>query len=397
MTGGRRRGITEYGLFGLDVILETGKLLGWPGGQFRAGFAYSSGTSLSTRYVGNNFPIQLADFATPGPRLTYLSYTQSMLDDKLSIRFGRLTINSVYGEEFLASEYFKAFNSVGFDLVPQGVFLNAPGAFGYPITTWGTRIKFEPAEQFYAMAGSYNGDPALKASNRDSVDFSLRGPPFVIGEFGFRRNYGEAATGLPGNLKLGAYFNGGKFAAFDSGLAGGATAIPGVPPKIVRGNYGFYILGDQAILRWGDPGENRHLGVFAALTVAPNERVDPVPYFFDAGVVAYGFLPSRPLRLLQRRPAARGRGSRRHEPVGCREGLRDDPGVDVRIRRATGIALTAGPSVHHQSWRQQGHPKRPGYRGGCRCQLLTVPRPCDPLNGPTKYKVFFRGGRYFGP
>jgi hypothetical protein len=25
--GGRRRGITEYGLFGLDVILETGKLL----------------------------------------------------------------------------------------------------------------------------------------------------------------------------------------------------------------------------------------------------------------------------------------------------------------------------------------------------------------------------------
>ncbi len=118
VTGGRRRGITEYGLFGLDVILETGKLLGWPGGQFRAGFAYSSGTSLSMRYVGNNFPIQLADVATPGPRLTYLSYTQSMLDDKLSIRFGRLTINSVYGEEFLASEYFKAFNSVGFDLVP---------------------------------------------------------------------------------------------------------------------------------------------------------------------------------------------------------------------------------------------------------------------------------------
>ena len=55
-------------------------------------------------------------------------------------------------------------------------------------------------------------------------------------------------------MKLGAYFNGGKFAAFDSGLAGGATAIPGVPPKIVRGNYGFYVLGDQAILRWGDPG-----------------------------------------------------------------------------------------------------------------------------------------------
>ena len=177
---------------------------------------------------------------------------------------------------------------------PAGGLFERAGAFGYPITTWGARIKFEPAEHFYAMAGSYNGDPALKPSNRDSIDYSLRGPPFVIGEFGFRRNYGEAATGLPRNLKLGAYFNGGKFAAFDSSLAGGTAASPGLPPKIVRGNYGFYILGDQAIWRWGDPGKNRHLGVFAALTLAPNERVDPVPYFFDAGVVAYGFLPSRP-------------------------------------------------------------------------------------------------------
>ena len=27
---------------------------------------------------------------------------------------------------------------------------------------------------------------------------------------------------------------------------------------------------------------------------APDQRVNQVPYFFDAGVVAYGFLPSRP-------------------------------------------------------------------------------------------------------
>jgi hypothetical protein len=71
----------------------------------------------------------------------------------LSIRFGRLTINSVYGEEFLASEYFKAFASVGIDLVPLAPFLNAPGAFGYPFATWGARVKFEPVDQFYVMGG----------------------------------------------------------------------------------------------------------------------------------------------------------------------------------------------------------------------------------------------------
>lgn len=67
-------------------------------------------------------------------RLTCLSYTPSLLEDRLSIRLGRLTINSVSSEELLGSQYVKAFSSVGIDLVPLGPFLNAPGAFGYPDT-----------------------------------------------------------------------------------------------------------------------------------------------------------------------------------------------------------------------------------------------------------------------
>ena len=60
------------------------------------------------------------------------------------------------------------------------------------------------------MVGCYNGDPELKEGDRHGVDFTLRGPPFVIGEVGYRRNYGTDAAGLPGNVKLGAYFNGGS-------------------------------------------------------------------------------------------------------------------------------------------------------------------------------------------
>jgi porin len=286
-SGGRRRGFSEYDLLALDLILETDKLLGWHGGEFRIGFANNSGTSLSQKYVGNNFPIQLADVADPNPRLTYLSYTQSLVDDKLSLRFGRLTLNSVYGEEFAGSQYVKAFTSVAFDLVPLGIFANAPGAFGYPLTTWGARVKFEPVESFYAMAGCYNGDPALKEGDRHGVDFTLRGPPFVIGEVGYRRNYGKDATGPAGNVKLGAYFNGGSADVFNPGLAGRPSAT-------VQARYGFYVVGDQTLARWGDPAGKRHLGAFAAFVCAPDQRVNQIPYFFDAGLVAYGFLPSRP-------------------------------------------------------------------------------------------------------
>jgi porin len=284
VTGGRRRGFSEYDLLALDILFDTDKLLELPGGEFHIGFANNSGTSLSQRYVGTNFPVQLADVADPNPRLTYLSYTQSLFDDKLSVRFGRLTINSVYGEEFAASQYFKAFTSVAFDLVPLGIFLNAPGAFGYPLTTWGARIKFEPVESLYAMVGCYNGDPELKEGDRHGVDFTMRGPAFVIGEVGYRRNYGKDATGLPGNLKLGAYFDGESAQVFESTQ----------PSQTVQARYGFYVLGDQAILRWGGPAEKRHLGAFTAFVCAPDERVNTVPYFFDAGLVAYGFLPSRP-------------------------------------------------------------------------------------------------------
>jgi porin len=286
-TGGLRQGFSEYDLLAVDLLLDTGKLFAWPGGDFHVGFANNSGTSLSRNYVGNNFPVQLADVASANPRLTYLSYTHSLFDDKLSVRFGRLTINSVYGEEFAGSQYFKAFTSVGLDLVPLGIFLNAPGAFGYPLTTWGARVKFEPLESFYAMVGCYNGDPDVKEGEHHGADFSMHGPPFVIGELGFRRNYRGAANSLPGNLKLGAWFNGGDAEVFGSGLAG-------QPQETVPGRYGIYVLGDQALARWGDPVEKRHLGVFGAFVTAPDERVNQVPYFFDAGLVAYGFFRSRP-------------------------------------------------------------------------------------------------------
>jgi len=115
----------------------------------------------------------------------------------------------------------------------------------------------------------------------------MRGPAFVIGEVGYRRNYGKDATGLPGNAKIGAYLNGGSAEVVGTGLASQPSETP-------QARYGFYVVSDQAIVRWGDLAEKRHLGVFAAFACAPNQRVDQLPYFFDTGLVAYGFLPSRP-------------------------------------------------------------------------------------------------------
>jgi carbohydrate-selective porin OprB len=199
------------------------------------------------------------------------------------------------------------------------------------------------------MVGCYNGDPDVKDADRHGVDFTLHGPAFVIGEVGYRRNYGTNATGLPGNVKIGAYFNGGSAEVFGSDLAG-------QPGETAQARYGFYAVGHQALTRWGDPAEKRHLGVFAAFVCAPDQRVNEVPYFFDAGLVAYGFLPSRPRDLagfgvvygsyssdLRRAEEVQSLDQPRRQ----RAELGDDPGVDVRLHLHTGPAGSAEPPVSH--------------------------------------------------
>ena len=173
-------------------------------------------------------------------------------------------------------------------LCGQGLFFNALGAFGYPLTTWGARVRYAPTKRVYVQAGAYNGDPKVKEGSRHGVDFSLRGPLFAIGELGLRWNYGQQDTGLARNLKIGGYYNGGTFPTT-------ATVSDSQTLRNAHGLYGLYILGDQQVWRWRDEGHgrDRYMGIFGAFTAAPQQRINTVPYFADAGVAAYGPFQSR--------------------------------------------------------------------------------------------------------
>jgi len=157
--------------------------------------------------------------APPGPRLTTLSYTQALFADQLSLRVGRLSIDSLYGEEFAGSSYFRQFTSVAFNAIPFAIFYNAPGTFGYPATTWGARARYVPRGDVYVMAGFYNGDPDVALASQHGLDFTLQGPPLGIGEIGWLRNQQPGATALPGNLKLGGFVLGGSVPAYTTSIS----------------------------------------------------------------------------------------------------------------------------------------------------------------------------------
>ena len=297
--GGEQTGATAYNLIGLDIRMNTDSLLGWEGGQFQIGGAVNFGTSLSSSYVGNSFPIQLADVAGTQPRLTYLSYTQTLEENRVSFRVGRLTVNSVFGEEFLGSDYFKSLVSVGFDLVPQGLFLNASGASGYPHTTWGTRLRYAPTKRLYVQAAGYNADTHQLAGSQHGLDLSLHGPLFTIGEIGVKHYAHDRDLKPSRNIKAGGFYTGGTH-----------EKVTNHALEPVRGLFGLYALVDQQILRykvpegtekataelsrWGDAEDQRHLGAFAAVVVVPEARTNIVPYFFNLGLMSYGLSAQRP-------------------------------------------------------------------------------------------------------
>jgi porin len=283
--GGEGLGFSTYSMLSGDVYVDTNKAMQLPGGMVHVGFSVNFGTQLSQDIVGNTFPIQSSDVAPPGPRLTTLSYTQSLFDDVVSVRLGRLSIDSLYGEEFAGSSYFRSFTSVAFNAIPFAIFYNSPGAFGYPATTWGARLKVEPRPDFYAMAGIYNGDPDVALADRYGIDFSLRGPAFAIAELGWRHSNSPAGMSLPGNVKVGAFVLGGAVQEY------GSTTLS-------AGRHGFYGVADQVLSRFGEPDSGRSLGIFGSVVIAPDASVSPMPHYFNAGLVAYGPFATRPRDLL---------------------------------------------------------------------------------------------------
>jgi len=129
---------------------------------------------------------------TGGQRTGFTDYSLAGLD----VRFDTARIFGWHGGQIRVGAAVNFGTSLSSSYVGKGLFFNAPGPFGYPLTTWGARVRYAPTKKVYLQAGAYNGDPKVKEGSRHGVDFSLRGPLFAIGELGLRWNYGQQDTGL---------------------------------------------------------------------------------------------------------------------------------------------------------------------------------------------------------
>lgn len=292
--GGLKRGAVYTGLLDFGVNVDFDKLVGWEGASFSTTWLWLSGRDASEDLAGNFLTISnIAGFNTL--RMLEMWFQQNLLNDALSIRIGQLTADS----EFFISDYGALFINGTFGW-PPAVYMNIPeGGPGYPMGAPGVRIALNPVDWFTFQTAAFQGDVFAQDLNRHGFRWRLneRLGYFLINEAQIRWHHSDASAGLPGQLKIGAWFHTADFAAsFGEGMYWGNSGYYAVVDQMIYRES----PADQSTIRSGKDGKSfsqpvasdQGLGWFGRLSFDPQNR-NFVGFYFDSGLTYAGLLPGR--------------------------------------------------------------------------------------------------------
>ena len=278
VAGGQQRGKAYAGQLAVELSADMGKLAGLRGLTFDISADWASGTDLSAD-IGNSFTV--AQYFEGGNivRLYNLYLQQSLLDGRLDLKAGRISV----GADSLTSPADMSFVNEALNPIVLAVQRNVPGVTADPNATWGGRVVARPTGSFTLSAGAFYSNPVLDQLTANGTEFRISSSAgyFVVGEVTYRLNLETGDTGLPGRYRVGGYHDSNQYASLTN------------PAHRQTGNYGVFLLGEQMVYRDGEPGSARGLSVFGGFIYAPQERINPVPWFASAGASYRGLVPHR--------------------------------------------------------------------------------------------------------
>jgi porin len=291
--------------FGLQLDFE--KIIGWQGLTLTTSALDRNGSNLSARNIGNQFTVQQV-YGTETIVFYALVLEQRLLDNKLGIKVGRFAT----GDDFASSPLYWLYMNNGIDGNPQALPVNT-GFSAYPAAVWGSRVRFDPTPEWFAMAGIYQvanldlyRDHGLNWSMRPSDGVLMIGQVGWTPEFfkkpatshstspdgksvASAKSLSEGKTirptetpelrGLPGHYWFGAYYSPAQYAQFGS-------------TETASNSYGFYWHADQMI--WQEsPGSDQGLTLWSAFVLSPQQNIAKLPFQANAGIVYRGVVPTR--------------------------------------------------------------------------------------------------------
>ncbi len=273
--GGESQGFTQTGSWGLDFRADLKKIFGWCGAEFYTSVLWRSGTSLSKKFIGNQFPVQQV-YGGQTVRLNEVYFQQRLPKGDFMCQIGRLDA----GNHFLQNPLYYKFVSNAFCGNPIGVFFNFPAFTAYPNPTWAAYMEVKPTPKFLVKFAVFNANNRIFKNAYHGLNFTFDNNFGVqwITEWGYLHQQQKEDRGLPGNYKVGAMYQTGTVALFDGGT--------------VRGNYFWYLHVDQMIYRKGGPESKLGATPFAVVLLTQNDR-NLFPVFFTTGLVYKGLIPKR--------------------------------------------------------------------------------------------------------
>jgi porin len=287
--GGERQGFAYAGTMEISLDVDLARIAGLAGTSFFIAGYWASGDDLSDTEIGNLIGVSEA-FSGRTLGLAQMYLEQELFEGRLAVALGRLSA----GDDFATSDLYASYVSIGINSNPFAIAANVPSFTADPVAQWGARAIVRPTEQIHLAAGVYNADPEVAGGGGHGVDFALDPEDGVlaIAEAGYRWNQADD-PGMPGSVTLGGYVD-----SSDVDFLDGSGRTRG-------GNAGFYLLVDQMVYREGDPrndqgtdkgsdeGRAQGLTPWAALTLAPDQQINTIPFSAAGGLVYRGLPPGR--------------------------------------------------------------------------------------------------------
>jgi porin len=263
-SGGKHLGSAYAQQLRAGFDLDLGKLLGDQGGTFHFTLNDRLGTSVSATDIGNKLAVQQIYGAGQNFRLGELSFDQYLDQRTFNFKVGFWA----WGNDFGLTTLLCNFENNGFCGHPQSM-PNDSGWSDYPIAKWGARIRANLTKQLYVQTGVFQVNPA-GSSAPDGFYLGFHGSTGAIYPVEVGWTPGTSGTGLPGEYKIGAYYD----ASHVSNIA--------YPKVLVDGRSGEYVLASQMIVpNAGRPGG---LWVFAQGTT-DDVATSLIKAYLDGGVV----------------------------------------------------------------------------------------------------------------
>ena len=261
-SGNVPHGSSYNGLIETYADFDLGKLLGWKGAAIHANAFYIHGEGPS---AGGPFAVSNLE-GDETFRLDELWLEQSLLDDKLKLKFGSIAADTMFFISDTAAIFLNAtFGWPG--ILTINTLATGPG---FPLTSMGAVVTYTPNDNLTLSGAVFNGSPANPFADDPQKD-NNHGTEFRFGdgELMFLEGDYKYDVGLPGTVKVGGWT---QFNAPDGVYTDFRTQAE------VNSDYGIYGIIDQQIWKGGDDkGVNVFARISAALRIAARWTSTSIP------------------------------------------------------------------------------------------------------------------------